>query len=735
MAAEQRPDPTAYEIIFSCSICQATILDIYGNNCGILGDDATTNSISTRLWLTECAHLTCGKHLEDGAFYPEGEQPSAPCPRCVADRRDGTPKKLFAVRGHEEGQIDKAIPRMWFDTPPTNLQKADHGLEAIRFQYLSLIQFGTGLLQSHRKLKSSHTKLKQTMSELDKAGLEITSELNKCKQRVALLSKQAEEYKRFKSKEPQIRHYLGVMAKMAKENGHLKKELISLGYEVPHTDYTYTARDIPTKAGLEERHASSGASPDSAIDMTEHDPISQCSKRRMEVAATIYDDEPLMSREPEGAPSTKRPKLEHDLSQPLQHGFQPFLVRDCVGSSSRDRMPPPKPPLCHQRNDEESGPRLGNTHSQTTTKLRGSDKEHNPCAHEIEKVQKSDMTPLPVPKGYYMSGALMSPPRHENQADTQRRNERKTRQNSRRGVCERPLERIPSEDPLPFVRPSWQVESGAPKNIEYGDERSWYQGDSYQGDVTSAVSRASFTFSKPPAWVGRNHTDSSNGAYSAQACEMPEQNISQHGSNGLDQHSVYETPSRYAALQQSPSPRYHRTVRDTCVSSPFFRRQAAAHYSMEPSRRDFAPRTREPYRDPQLISPSARVQDTHRLSFMQSPREHRVDLFSKPGVLGSRNEVQIHNPNFAALRQEQLDHRSGFMRQRPARLVAPLSNPVPSRATFQQSYGRRGIDPRTIINGSKMRSSQGVKNGRPSSMRPPQQQYFGNAAVRRSILR
>jgi hypothetical protein len=60
-----------YEIVFSCSICQKTITDLYphaesdkGLNDGF--DD--TERAATKLWMTECAHITCGEHLEGGGW-------------------------------------------------------------------------------------------------------------------------------------------------------------------------------------------------------------------------------------------------------------------------------------------------------------------------------------------------------------------------------------------------------------------------------------------------------------------------------------------------------------------------------------------------------------------------------------------------------------------------------------------------------------------------------------------
>jgi hypothetical protein len=59
-----------HEIIFSCSICQATITDVYRAFEGDLGfnagDGGDQERVVTKLWLTECSHLTCGEHLGGG---------------------------------------------------------------------------------------------------------------------------------------------------------------------------------------------------------------------------------------------------------------------------------------------------------------------------------------------------------------------------------------------------------------------------------------------------------------------------------------------------------------------------------------------------------------------------------------------------------------------------------------------------------------------------------------------
>lgn len=63
--------PIPIEVIFSCSVCQATISDIYREPVSDKGlrDDADAAADAapvTKLWLLECCHLTCSEHLEGG---------------------------------------------------------------------------------------------------------------------------------------------------------------------------------------------------------------------------------------------------------------------------------------------------------------------------------------------------------------------------------------------------------------------------------------------------------------------------------------------------------------------------------------------------------------------------------------------------------------------------------------------------------------------------------------------
>ena len=58
------------DIVLSCTVCQDTLSTIYADDDqspGLHNDgEGPSDGKITRLWLTECAHLTCGKHLPGG---------------------------------------------------------------------------------------------------------------------------------------------------------------------------------------------------------------------------------------------------------------------------------------------------------------------------------------------------------------------------------------------------------------------------------------------------------------------------------------------------------------------------------------------------------------------------------------------------------------------------------------------------------------------------------------------
>jgi len=54
-----------FNIIFSCVICQRTISDVYANSKSAVYDSRVLE-VGCKMWMTECTHLTCSEHLENG---------------------------------------------------------------------------------------------------------------------------------------------------------------------------------------------------------------------------------------------------------------------------------------------------------------------------------------------------------------------------------------------------------------------------------------------------------------------------------------------------------------------------------------------------------------------------------------------------------------------------------------------------------------------------------------------
>lgn len=66
---EREDNLSPQDIIFSCGICQATIAEVYANkesNRGFHSGSGDDEGIVTKFWISECAHITCGKHLQGG---------------------------------------------------------------------------------------------------------------------------------------------------------------------------------------------------------------------------------------------------------------------------------------------------------------------------------------------------------------------------------------------------------------------------------------------------------------------------------------------------------------------------------------------------------------------------------------------------------------------------------------------------------------------------------------------
>jgi hypothetical protein len=73
-AAEQdvEEDVPLEMIVFSCGICQATIPEVYvtkESNQGFHSGSGDDEGIVTKMWIAECSHIMCSKHLPGGGKH------------------------------------------------------------------------------------------------------------------------------------------------------------------------------------------------------------------------------------------------------------------------------------------------------------------------------------------------------------------------------------------------------------------------------------------------------------------------------------------------------------------------------------------------------------------------------------------------------------------------------------------------------------------------------------------
>jgi len=69
--ASSTRDADLPDIIFSCGVCQKTASEIYAtteSNKGFQSDSGDEDGAVTRLWISECSHLMCGRHLPGGGM-------------------------------------------------------------------------------------------------------------------------------------------------------------------------------------------------------------------------------------------------------------------------------------------------------------------------------------------------------------------------------------------------------------------------------------------------------------------------------------------------------------------------------------------------------------------------------------------------------------------------------------------------------------------------------------------
>ncbi|EME84249.1 uncharacterized protein MYCFIDRAFT_133976 [Pseudocercospora fijiensis CIRAD86] len=204
------------EIIFSCGICQATVSDLYAtpeHDQGFSSDPGSGHGIITKLWIGECSHVFCGKHLEGAAapFHPKGIPPRAACPLCVQDNNDSSMREIFGIRGLEDGQYDEVIPRDYFRCPPRKLDATDSEMDALRFQYTHLIRQAKQSFKGLRAVERKRAILESTLATERKLHRKAETQVQELQGRHEVTMAKLQKWENRKAV---IKHYMDAVQEM-----------------------------------------------------------------------------------------------------------------------------------------------------------------------------------------------------------------------------------------------------------------------------------------------------------------------------------------------------------------------------------------------------------------------------------------------------------------------------------------------------------------------------------------
>ncbi|KAF2159197.1 hypothetical protein M409DRAFT_30337 [Zasmidium cellare ATCC 36951] len=326
-------DISIEEIIFSCGICQATVSEIYADKDKVhaLSSSGDESAIIPKLWIADCSHVFCGKHLEGGGapFHSKHEPPKAACPICVSERKPGHEEKrsLYAIRGLGKGEYDETVPDSYLRVPPMKLDSSDPALDAMRFQYSHLVRYAKMVTKSWKVAEKKRHAMEHTLSKERKQWRTQDAELNK---RIADLEQKETRLNGWEQRKAMIDHYMKMVTKMSEDIAVMRGQLLELGYQVPDAQYAFYQNDnnlkhAPQPAKQKTRSATLAAS------------SSSCKRKHPTVHGDYADEE-----------------VDHDKENHAR------LQRN----DSRELMPPPlhksrpaQPPPMPNRRPEQTQPR------------------------------------------------------------------------------------------------------------------------------------------------------------------------------------------------------------------------------------------------------------------------------------------------------------------------------------------------------------------------------------------
>ncbi|KAH0269204.1 hypothetical protein KCU71_g19204, partial [Aureobasidium melanogenum] len=102
--------------------------------------------------------------------------------------------------------------------------------------FLGLVTYGIAVATKYRNLQTAHSHLKDQTDRMKLEKTEAETEIQTLTERITLAE---EAERRYKAKEPEIKHYLEQFALVKKELDRRNEDLSALGYPPPRIDYTF----------------------------------------------------------------------------------------------------------------------------------------------------------------------------------------------------------------------------------------------------------------------------------------------------------------------------------------------------------------------------------------------------------------------------------------------------------------------------------------------------------------
>ncbi|KAH7125659.1 hypothetical protein B0J11DRAFT_435119 [Dendryphion nanum] len=398
---KDQPEPeavTPLDIIFSCGVCNATFSEVYNGQCdsvqGLSDGINPKDRIVTRLWLTSCCHVTCSKHLPDGAppFHSAKSRPRAPCPVCSKEFNDNEPRDLYSLRGLKKGEFDAAIPECWFVTPPIQLDAKGKENEALRFQYLALIRYSKQVHGENLQAKRELDELKCDNRKLQDLAKEERAKVVQLQQDVHQLRGVESEWKKFKSRRPAIEHYLKVIPKLVEQNEQMRQRLANLGFQMPFE---------PLSCNGQKYHDDDFRAPPTPDQLNAF--FNETNSASSQTAGRPHS----YSRPEDGslfesphARSLKRRRVESSVLERNNHTQTRQQKRPV---NSRDLMPPPSKPLSRMRSIKKLWPTLRRkAHDRSSPRQRCTDS----VELDVEMFDEAEKSNSHQSETHYMTGGL-----------------------------------------------------------------------------------------------------------------------------------------------------------------------------------------------------------------------------------------------------------------------------------------------------------------------------------------